>query len=153
MVRMTTELSSAIDIDAPPELVWEVLTDLRAYPEWNPFIRSATGAIEVGGRLKMTLQPVGGRRITMRPTVLEAAPGRRLRWLGHLGVPGVFDGDHSFTISERNGGSRLVQHETFRGVLAPLMARSLNRHTLPGFSAMNEAVKHRAERTPETRPG
>jgi len=150
---MSTELRTAIDIDAPPELVWEVLSDLDAYPQWNPFITSATGTLEVGGRLTLTMQPVGARRVTMRPTVLEATPGRRLRWLGRVVVPGLFDAEHRFTISGRDGGSRLAQEESFRGVLAPLMARSLHRHTLPAFHAMNEAVKRRAERTPETRPG
>jgi hypothetical protein len=150
---MSTELSTSIDIDAPPELVWEVLTDLAAYPEWNPFITSATGTVEIGARLRLTMQPVGARRVTLRATVLEASPGRRLRWLGRVGVPGVFDAEHTFTISGRDGGSRLAQDETFRGVLAPVMARSLNRHTLPAFLAMNEAIKRRAERTPETRSG
>ena len=44
------------------------------------------------------MQPPGGRGATLRPTVLEADPGRQLRWLGQLLLPGLFDGDHSFTI-------------------------------------------------------
>jgi len=39
----------------------------------------------------------------------------------------------------------LAQEETFTGVLVPLMARSLDRHTQPAFEAMNAALKHRAE--------
>jgi hypothetical protein len=30
--------------------------------------------------------------------VLEVVPGRTLRWLGHLLVPGIFDGEHYFEI-------------------------------------------------------
>ena len=33
----------------------------------------------------------------------------------------------------------------FTGVLVPLFARNLNAHTLPGFNAMNAALKARAE--------
>ena len=44
------------------------------------------------------MQPPGGRGATLRPTVLEADPGRQLRWLGQLLLPGLFDGDHSFTV-------------------------------------------------------
>ena len=31
-------LDTSIDIDAPPQRVWDVLLDLRAWQEWNPFI-------------------------------------------------------------------------------------------------------------------
>ena len=33
------ELHSEIEINAPVERVWEVLTDFASYPRWNPFIR------------------------------------------------------------------------------------------------------------------
>ena len=36
--------------------------------------------------------------MTFKPRVLNAEPERELRWLGHLLVPGLFDGEHSFTI-------------------------------------------------------
>jgi hypothetical protein len=146
---MSTALRSSIDIDAPPGRVWQVLTDLADYPGWNPFIVSAGGTVEPGGVLSLTMQPVGGRRVRVRPTVLEATPGRRLRWLGRAGARGIFDAEHTFTISDRpEGGVRLEQDEEFRGVLVPLMARSLNRRTLPAFRAMNEALKRRAEAGP-----
>ena len=150
---MGTRLSTSIDIDAAPERVWRVLTDLAAFPDWNPFITRAEGEVRPGGRLTLRLQPVGGRGVTIRPTVLEAEPGRRLRWLGTLGVRGLFDGEHTFTITDRDGGVRLDQDERFRGLLVPVLAGSLRRHTLPAFQAMNEALKQRAERTPADRAG
>ena len=98
--------------------------------------------------MSVHLQPVGGRGVTLRPTVLEAEPGRRFRWLGRLGIPGIFDGEHTFTITPRGAGVRLDQDERFRGLLVPLLAGSPRKHTLPGFHALNEALKRRVERTP-----
>jgi hypothetical protein len=92
------------------------------------------------------MQPVGARGVTLCPTVVEATPGHRLRWLGRLGIPWVFDAEHSFIVTPREaGGVRLSQDERFTGVLVPLMARSLDRHTQPAFEAMNTALKDRAE--------
>jgi hypothetical protein len=150
---MATDLSTSVDIESTSERVWDVLTDLAAYPEWNPFIVAADGPVEVGGRLTLTMQPVGARRVTVRPTVLEVTPGRRLRWLGRLGARGLFDAEHDFAISDReSGGVRLRHEERFRGLLVPLAARSLARHTLPAFDAMNRALKARVEHAPATRP-
>lgn len=143
---MSKQLASRIDIDATPAQVWEVLTRLEAYPEWNPFIVHADGTAEIGNRLTLRMQPVGAGAGTFRPTVLERREGSRLRWLGRLGVPGLLDADHTFTIEPRPGGGvTLRQDETFRGVLVPFLARSLDRGTLPAFRAMNEALKRRAE--------
>jgi uncharacterized membrane protein len=32
------EIHTEIEINAPAEKVWRVLTDFAAYPEWNPFV-------------------------------------------------------------------------------------------------------------------
>ena len=140
------ELHSEIEIDASPECVWGVLTDFPSYPQWNPFIRRISGEFEVGGRLEVRLEPPDSRGITMRPTILRAEPNRLMRWVGHLLVPGLFDGEHSLAIEPlEEGRVRFIQHEAFKGVLVRLLARSLDTSTLRGFEQMNVALKERAE--------
>jgi hypothetical protein len=148
---MSKTLASQIDVDVSPARVWGVLTDLGAYPEWNPFIVRAEGRIEVGSRLSLRMQPVGARAVSLRPTVLEAVEGGHLRWRGQLWMRGIFDAEHDFRVEALDEGrSRLTQNERFTGLLAPVMARSLDRHTLPAFQAMNAALKLRAEQTVTT---
>jgi hypothetical protein len=143
---MAKQLRSEIDIDATAERVWQILTDFDAYPDWNPFLVRASGRPRQGERLNLHMQPVGGRGMTFRPTVIEASPGRRLRWLGRVLAPGIFDGEHSFTIEAVGEGKvRVIQEEQFRGILVPLLWRSLQRRTLPAFEQMNLALKLRAE--------
>ena len=140
------ELRSEIEIEAPAERVWQLLTDFSSFPQWNPFIRHASGTILVGERLEVNIQPSGARGMTFRPSVLKAEPNRELRWLGHLLIPGLFDGEHIFTI-EPLGESRVrfTQREVFTGLLVPLFARGLDTDTRRGFEEMNQALKARAE--------
>jgi hypothetical protein len=143
------ELHTSIEIDSTPERVWEILTDFPSYPEWNPFIRSIAGEVVPGAELRVRIQPPGGRAMRFTPTVLEAAPQRELRWLGHLFVPRLFDGEHRFHIEAVGEGRvRFAQAERFTGVLVPLLARTLD-PTRRGFEAMNEALKRRAEQPAE----
>ncbi len=144
------ELHTEIEIDAPAERVWRLLTDFASYPQWNPFIRNISGQPSPGERLEVRLEPPGGRAMTFKPKVLNAEPNRELRWLGHLLVPGLFDGEHSFTIQPLEGNRvRFVQREAFKGLLVPLFARSLETNTQRGFEEMNRALKERAGITPE----
>ena len=140
------DLHSEIEVEAPAERVWQVLTDFASFPQWNPFIRRANGEPKVGERLEVHIQPSGGRAMTFRPKVLKAEAPRELRWLGRLFLPRLFDGEHIFTIEPIGPTrSRLVQREIFTGLLIPLFGRSLDRDTKRGFEEMNEAVKARAE--------
>ena len=140
---MQHELRTEIHIDAAPTDVWDHLTDLAAYGEWNPFITSASGTAAVGETLELRLQPPGGRAVRLRPTVTRAEPARSLEWLGRLGVPRIFDGRHRFELVPTDGGTTLIHSETFRGLLVRVLRRSLNGPTLRGFEAMNAALARR----------
>ena len=139
------ELRSEIEIDAPPERVWQVLIDFGAYPQWNPFIRSIEGEPRVGSRLKVRIEPPGARGMTFRPTVRVAEPARELRWLGRLFVPGLVDGEHRLALEPLEGRrSRFIQGERFSGLLVGLITGTLAA-TERGFEQMNQALKTRSE--------
>ncbi|HEX5340642.1 MAG TPA: SRPBCC domain-containing protein [Gammaproteobacteria bacterium] len=81
-------IETCIDIQATPEQVWRVLLDFPRYPEWNPFLIRIEGVAEAGARLRIVLQPPGGRVQRFRPGVLQVTPAKALRWLGRLGCRG-----------------------------------------------------------------
>lgn len=139
-------IRSEIDIAANPDRVWAVLTDFPAYESWNPFVRRISGEQTVGARLSVTIQPDGGKAMSFKPRLLMFAPQKELRWKGQLLVPGVFDGEHYFELTETSAGVRLAQGELFTGLLVPLLSRgSMLAGTARGFAAMNQALKVRAE--------
>jgi hypothetical protein len=141
-----SELFTEIEINASPERVWQLLTDLDRFPEWNPFIQRISGTVVQGERLEVTLKPPDTRATTFKPTVIRVEPERELRWLGHVVMAGVFDGEHIFTIEPLEPDRvRFVQREEFKGLLAPLMLCMIGENTKRGFEAMNQALKEQAE--------
>jgi len=136
-------ISASIEISAPPMAVWAVITDLARYPEWNPLFREASGEIAVGQRITLrSVHPANGRMMTVKPKIVVVEPGVELRWAA--GIPGIIGGEHSFVLSPAREGTRLVQSESFRGLLAPLSGRA-TANTSTSFRELNEALKKRAE--------
>jgi hypothetical protein len=140
------EIYTEVNIQTSAEKVWRILTDFKSYPEWNPFILEAYGKIELKGKLTITLRPPDSAEMTFRPTIIKFEPNRELRWLGHLFIPGLFDGEHSFIIEPIKSDQVLfIQREKFTGILVPLFAKKLDSGTKHGFIDMNNAIKKLAE--------
>ena len=63
-------MSAAIDIDAPPVKVWEILTDLGSYHQWNPLFVETGGNVAVGQRITLrSKHPANGRMMTVKPKI------------------------------------------------------------------------------------
>jgi hypothetical protein len=138
-------VSRSTEIAASADRVWQVLTDLRAYPRWNPELTVVDGRAVTGETLTVRLRSTGGTS-TIRPTVRAADPGRELRWLSRYhDVGGLADGEHRFTIEPAGQGRiRFTQAETFRGIAVPFFRGTLAA-SCDRFDAMNAALKARAE--------
>jgi hypothetical protein len=140
------ELHTEIMIDAPVETVWGILWELETWSEWNPFITKVEGSATPDSRLRVTIQPPGGKAMVLAPTVLEVEPLHELRWRGRLLLPGIFTGEHSFVLdSNHDDGCHFVHSERFTGILVPFFKKMLTGPTKQGFEAMNQALKERAE--------
>jgi hypothetical protein len=136
-------MSATIQIDATPQAVWAVLTDLARYPEWNPLFREASGQVAVGNRITLrSVHPANGRMMTVKPKITVADPDAELRWVSSL--PGIISGEHRFALAPADGGTRLEQGETFRGLLAAFSGKTFAKAEA-SFRELNEALKNRAE--------
>jgi len=140
------DIEAAIDIDASPERVWGILTDLPSYVLWNPFIHRAYGLVQMGEKIEVHMKLPGAEESTFFPTITLMEPCRELRWSGHLYVAGLFDREQDFRI-EPLGEDRVhfVQREGFTGVLVQLIMPKLEDAVRQGMEAMNMALKERAE--------
>lgn len=147
------EVISTTEIAAPAERVWSVLTDLRQFASWNPFIRRAHGDTGVGGTVHVRVRSSFGLPLKFAATILERDDNHELRWRGHVLAPWLASGDHTFTIEPIGDGRvRFVQRETFGGILPRLASKLLRREAKAGFDAMNHALGMRSEAPPPGGP-
>ena len=75
-------------LPAEPSALWAHLTYTESMGSWNPSITSMYGVLEVGERITVRIAPAGGRAVSFKPRITAVEPGRRLEWLGTLGLPG-----------------------------------------------------------------
>ncbi len=138
-------IQTEILIQASQAVVWDILTDFRAYGEWNPFIIKIEGKLEVGERLKTHMQ-TEARVQVFSPVVTELEGGQSFEWRGSLPL-GLFKGKHSFRLEDLGQDRcRLIHGESFSGLLSKSIMKRIGEETLRNFEAMNEALKVRAEK-------
>jgi hypothetical protein len=137
-----TSVRTKIEINAPAQVVRDILFKFDDYPQWNPFILKVAGPVTEGSEVMVTVKPVGKPEISGKTTIVAVQPNR-LAWCGSLRVPGIFHGDHEFVI-EALGANRtmLYQSERMSGLIIPFFDF---KPTAAGFVAMNEALKKKAE--------
>ncbi len=89
-------------IAAPPPVVWRLLTDVQAWPDWGPSVRRAEladGGTLLSAGARGTVWTVAGVRMPF--TITEFAPGRRWAWT----VSGVRATGHE--VIPTDGGCRV----------------------------------------------
>ena len=141
------DVVTEIAIAAAPARVWAVLADTAAYPEWNPETALA-GDLTPGSVIENRVGH-GAERQVFHPRVLVARAGQELRWRGRVLVPRLFDAEHFFLLWPEGTGTRLTQGERIRGVALWFFDSA---GLVPGFEAVNAALKARAERSDPVAP-
>ena len=140
------EIHTEIEIDAPPETVWDGLTNVDSYGEWNPHITGVDGDLREGASLEITVDRIDSEPRTLTVRVSELDPPRRLQWIGTVGSRWVFRGTHTFELHALDGGrTRFVNHEEATGVLVPFVTSDEPQRD---YERMNQALKQRIENRP-----
>jgi hypothetical protein len=132
---------SNVTIAAPPEVVWEVLSDAAAYPEWDSGVVRVEGAIAEGAKIKVFSEVSPGRAFPVTVQDLDASRG--MTWRG--GMPlGLFTGARRFVLTAEGEGTAFAMREEFTGPLLPLIWRTMP-DLQPTFDRFANGLKAEAE--------
>jgi pimeloyl-ACP methyl ester carboxylesterase/uncharacterized protein YndB with AHSA1/START domain len=134
--------AAQIEIAAPPERVWELLSDIDRWPSWNPLVQRAliNRPFRAGSVFRWKS---GGFAVTS--TLREVTGKHRIAWTGKaFGTHAV----HTWEIAATNRGSILKTAESFGGWLPKLMPGAMKRTLEETLPAWLKAIKAEAERNP-----
>ena len=143
---MPYRIHYSLDIDAPPERVWEVITDLPRYGEWNPFVVACRSTLALGDPIEMRVKLFSAFAQPQRETILEHVPGKRLCY-GLRPTPlGTLASRRCHEVWPLDAGrTRYGSRFELTGWLSPVVRALLSVQLTRGFRAMTEAIRLRAE--------
>ena len=119
---MARETSVSRSIPAPPQTVWDLLTDAGSYADWNEAILSIEGPIALGNKVKLVSVVNSKRTFSLKVDVME--PPGRMVWSD--GMPlGLFKAVRTYLLEEREGGTEFSMTEVFSGPLSGLMTKAI----------------------------
>jgi uncharacterized protein YndB with AHSA1/START domain len=110
-----------VEIIAPPEVVWEVLTGFEQWPQWNPDVKSMSfaGPLAPGSEFRWKAGPG-----TIVSTLEQVEPPRAVTWRGRtMSIKAL----HEWRVEPREGGTHVETDESYSGLLARLFRGQLQK--------------------------
>jgi hypothetical protein len=105
------KIEKRIEIEVPLEIVWEILTDINKWSEWNPNVKKAKlkGELLSGTSFDWIRD---GAKITS--TIHTIEPFRLFGWSGKaFGSYGI----HNWKLENKNGTTEVISVESMEGLL------------------------------------
>jgi Polyketide cyclase / dehydrase and lipid transport len=134
--------SAEIEVVADPDVVWEVLTAIEAWPGWNPDVTSASleGELAEGSRFRWR-----SGRTTITSTLERVDRPRLIAWTGRaFGLRAI----HVYKLDPYAGHTRVSSDESWEGPVAQIfrrrMQKTLERAMEAGLIYLKEEAERRA---------
>ena len=135
------QFSTRTTIEAAPDHVWRILTDLPAWTTWNTTVTSTEGTVALGNKVTVAVTANPGRAFAVK--VAELAPPTRMVWRG--GMPlGLFRGTRTYALTAVGDTTEFAMDEVYTGPMASMVTRSIP-DLQPSFDEFAACLKATAE--------
>lgn len=145
MITESSVSSEEITINAPAELVWEVLVDFENYGQWNVFCPEVKGVAEIGAALHMQVDLGNGLQAQVE-YVTKMEPCHTIVWSMENKPGDPIHADRTQRITAIDAGScRYWSIDEFSGAAVAPMVEMLGAQVEEGFNRCAAGLKARAE--------
>jgi hypothetical protein len=143
----TTIASDVVEINAPQQLVWDVLVDYARYPEWNPYTVQVETVLEVGADVLLHLPDPGnpGQVFTTLEHMRVINAPHHLQYDTGDSFPGMLAVRDQWVEDLGDGRSSYRTTDVFTGEIAQVVYDLQAAWVTAGFNAAARALKARAE--------
>jgi hypothetical protein len=132
-------------VQAPAEIVWEVISDFATWKDWNPVHPRMEGEMRIGTTLTVDLVHGEGQITTIQPIVQDWVPFEQLHWRTKR-LRGFVTAIRYLEIENMGpANSTFSNGELFMGPLVRWVSRDERRRLRAAYTRMGEAVRDRAE--------
>ena len=141
------KLEHRLGVKAPASVVWEILSDVPAWPQWSVIYTKASGVIGFGERLKLEMVSLPGHAPqAIEPVIFEWEPHEVIHWR-LKSMLGMIDNVHFLEVEALSeAGCIFANGEIYGGLMGPQGSAVKRRGLIrQGFTALGEAMRDRAE--------
>ncbi|MCP4610700.1 MAG: SRPBCC domain-containing protein [Planctomycetes bacterium] len=132
-------------VNASPETIFNIITDLDRYEEWNPWITEACGIPEEGQLIKVKAK-MGDRIISVQHRILISNPNIEFRWCDVGWFTKLAYGERArFIKSLANGNVEYRVELTVTGPFGWFVKLVYGKFLEAGLKMETNALKERAE--------
>ncbi len=139
------EINSKIVINAPKQIVWNVLLDFEAYPKWNPFTPKVECSLVPGEEVILHVDmKQNGKLLIQKETLLWVKEQESIAW----GITSTFPvKTERAQILTALGPDKTeyLTYDKFWGMLVPVVMLFYKKKIQHGFDLVAEGLKKRAE--------
>jgi hypothetical protein len=136
--------SGEIAIDADPQVVWNIMTAIEDWPEWNPDVKEAEllGELTPGTEFHWKSGPG-----TIKSTLQEVKPGQKIAWTGRtMGIHAV----HVWWLTPENGKTMVQTEESWEGLIVRLLKGRMQKMLQEAIDSGLTYLKNAAEKHSKT---
>ena len=101
-------------VSATPDAVWNVLSDLSQYKQWNTVLIPVEGQLQKNQKIKYEFTDVNGNKSIIPSTVKQIIPNQLLNQAG--GLPLVLTFDHQYILQAEEDKTKIIIHEEYHGI-------------------------------------
>ena len=142
---MPLKLEHRVGVQAPGEIVWEILADVANWPQWTGMYTQAAGVIGFGERLTLTVALPGLKPETIQPRIVDWGPVEAIHWRSSAMGGWVAAIRYLEVEVMSETGCIFSNGELFQGLLSSRIPRTRRIALRDAFTTLGETLRDKAE--------